>query len=146
MLPGMNKDKQGVHSPRRDTARTAPFDSHSLRPGWSSPPAKNTHSSYVWCNKKLQRQERQSSVAPAKTETSLTKVICQLWTRTANKNLPSATEKKVKGMEVMMLNFGAAARRLEPGPNKNISSACQAMRWRPIDLWEFPICQRQAAY
>lgn len=47
MLPGMNKDKQGVHSPRQDTARTAPFDSHSLRPGWSSPPAKNTHSSYV---------------------------------------------------------------------------------------------------
>lgn len=45
-------------------------------------------------------------------------------------------------MEVMMLNFGAAAGHLEFGPNKNISSTCQAMRRRPIDLWEFPICQR----
>lgn len=46
----------------------------------------------------------------------------------------------------MMLNFGAAASHLEFGPNKNISFTCQAMRPGPIDLWEFPICQRQAAY
>lgn len=47
----------------------------------------------------------------------------------------------------MMLNFGAAAAsHLEFGPNKNISFTCQAMRPGPIDLWEFPICQRQAAY
>lgn len=49
-------------------------------------------------------------------------------------------QRKVRRMEVMMLNFGAAAGLWEFEANKNISSSCRATR--PIDLLEFLICQR----
>lgn len=79
-------------------------------------------------------------------ETCFSKVICQRWAPTANNILQRSTERKVRRMEAMMLNFGAAASHSECGPNKNISSTCRSMRRHPIDLWEFPICQRRAAY
>lgn len=89
-----------------------------------------------------QQQRRQSRRAAAKRRLASQRSYVNVEPGWPIKNLQRTAERKVKGMEVMMLNFGAAASHLEFGPNKNISSTCQAVRRRPIDLWEFPICQR----